>query len=134
MTEPYIMPLGFIDRSTGEGTIFQLTNAEDSKELKPGTPVTVWRYLPEYLALAKLRGTITAVGYTTATFITSESVKDSRWPEEQHILVPTAPVFKAIEESFDPDPERRVPPEKAHAFRRYARRYAELTNPPFHTP
>ena len=134
MATHYIMPLGFIDRTTDDGAIFLLTSAEDSKELKPGTPVAVWRYLPEYLALAKVRGTITAVGYTTATFITVESAKDSRWPEDQQILVPAAPVFKAIKESFEPDPARRVPPGSGQAFRRYAKRYAELTNPPYRSP
>ena len=76
MATPYIMPLGFIDRTTDEGTIFLLTNPEDSLGLRLGTPVTVRRYLQERLALAKLRGTLTAVGYTTATFTASESQTD----------------------------------------------------------
>ena len=134
MATPYIMPLGFIDRTTDDGTIFLLTNPEDSLGLRLGTPITVWRYSHEHLTLAKLRGTITAVGYTTATFTTSESQTDPRWPEHEPILAPAAPVFMALKESFDPDPARKVTPEKAEAFQRYARRYAELTALPGQGP
>ena len=127
MNKPYIMPLGFVDRITHEGTIFLLTNPEDSKELCPGSPVTVWRYLPQSQARAKLRGSITAVGYTTATFSTTEFEKDPTWPDGEPILIPDTPVFLALEDSYDPDPARKVTAEKAEAFQRYAERYAELT-------
>ena len=60
MATPYIMPLGFIDRTTDDAIIFLLTNPEDSLGIRLGTPITVWRYSQEHLALAKLRGTITA--------------------------------------------------------------------------
>ena len=80
MAAPYIMPLGFIERTTEKGTIFLLTNPENSLGLKLNTPVTVWRYSPEQLALGKIRGLISAVGYVTATFGTIESVIDARWP------------------------------------------------------
>ena len=134
MAAPYIMPLGFIDRTTNEGTAFLLTNPADSLGIKLGTPVTVWRYLQEHLALAKLRGNITAVGYTTATFTTSDYSTDPRWPDEEPILAPTSPVFLALEESYDPDPARKITPEKAEAFQRYAKRYAELTALPGQRP
>ena len=78
MTTPYIIPLGFIDRTTEEGTTFLLTNPEDSLGLKLGTPVTVWRYSPEQLALTKIRGLVSAVRYVTAIFRTVESVIDPR--------------------------------------------------------
>ena len=39
-----------------------LTNPEDSLDPRPGTPVTVWRYSPELLAMAKLRGAVSTVG------------------------------------------------------------------------
>ena len=58
MAKPYIMPLGFIDRITRDETVFLLTNPEDSKTIGAGTPVTVWRYSQEYLALGKVRGLI----------------------------------------------------------------------------
>ena len=62
MARPYVMPIGFIDRTTSEGTVFLLTTPEDSLELQQGTSITVWRYSPEQLALAKIRGRISAVG------------------------------------------------------------------------
>lgn len=123
MAESYIMPLGFIDRTTGEGAIIQLTNPEDSKAIRAGTQVTVWRYSQEHLALGRLRGRITAVGYTTATFATVETDTDPRWPEGEDVLNPKAPVFLAQDESFEPDPSRAITPEKAEALQRIARRY-----------
>ena len=132
MAEPYIMPLGFIDRTTNNGTVFLLTNPDESLDLRLGTPVTVWRYSQEHVALAKLRGTVTAVGYTTATFTTVEYTADPRWPSDETILPPTAPVFVALKDSYEPDPARRVTREKAEAFQRYAERYAGLTALPGH--
>ena len=117
MATPYIMPLGFIDRTTDDGAVMLLTNPEDSLGLRLGTPITVWPYSQEHLALAKLRGNITAVGHTTATFTTSESQTDPRWPEHQPILAPAAPVLMALKESFDPDPARKVTSEKAEAVK-----------------
>ena len=126
MATPYIMPLGFIDRPTGAGATFILTNPEDSLGLRPGDPVTVWRYSPELLAVAKLRGTVSTVGYTTATFTTIETRTDPRWTGDLPIIRPAAPVFLALEDSFEPDPERKLTQEQAEAMRRIAQRYAEL--------
>ena len=134
MATPYIIPLGFIDRTTDEGTVFLLTNPEDFLGLKLGTPITVWRYSQEHLALAKLRGAVTAIGYTTATFTASASLTDPRWPQGEPILVPAAPVFMDLEGSYDPDPARKTTPEKAEAFQRYAKHYAELTALPGQAP
>ena len=76
MARPYIAPLGFIESITEDGATFTLSNPQDSATLKSNTPVTVWRYSPEQLALAKIRGIISAVGYVTATFNTVESLID----------------------------------------------------------
>ena len=127
MATPYIMPLGFIDRTTETGATIILTNPEDSLSLNTGTPITVWRYSPEQLAIGRLRGRVTAVGYTTATFTTVEYRNDPRWPEDLPVIRPAAPVFLALEDSFDPDPDRKLTPDQAEAMRRLARRYAELT-------
>ena len=67
MARPYAVPIGYIERPTDEGATFILNNAEDSKSLRINTPATVWRYSPGQLALAKVRGLISAVGYVTAT-------------------------------------------------------------------
>ena len=56
MATPYIMPLGFIHRRTGDGAVIMLTNPEDSWTLQLGTLVTVWRYSRRRLAAAKARG------------------------------------------------------------------------------
>ena len=62
MATPYIMPLGFIERTTEDGGTFTLTNPKESVSLRLNTPVAVWRYSPGQLALAKIRGVICAVG------------------------------------------------------------------------
>ena len=62
MARPYIVPFGFIKKATEDGGTFTLSNAEDSANLRLHTPITVWRYSPEQLALAKVRGVISAVG------------------------------------------------------------------------
>ena len=126
MATPYIMPLGFIHRPTENGAVITLTNPEDSLSLQLGTPITVWRYSPELLAVGRLRGSINAVGYTTATFDTVERRIDSRWPEDLPIIRPASPVFLALPDSFDPDPDRKLTQGQAEAMRRIAQRYAEL--------
>ena len=126
MAVPYIMPLGFIDQPNETGATFILTNPEDSLSLRLGTPVAVWRYSPEHLALGKLRGRITEVGYTTATFVTVETRNDSRWAEDLPTIRPAAPVFLALGDSFEPDPDRKLTQEQAESMRQIAQRYAEL--------
>ena len=127
MAKPYIMPLGFIHRKTEAGTVFLLTSPGESKNLRPDTPVTVWTYSPEHLALGKVRGLITAVGYTTATFAAVETSLDSRWPGVQDVLRPKAPVFLALNESFDPDLSRMLTQEQANRMEAYARLYSDRT-------
>ena len=129
MTTPYILPLGFVYRKTEAGTILLLTNPGEPQNLKPDTPVTVWTYSPEHLALGKVRGLITAVGYTTATFSSVETSLDARWPQDQDVLRPNAPVFLAQEGSFEPDLSRMLTPEQAGAIQKVAKRYREITKP-----
>lgn len=126
MATPYIMPLGFVDRPTETGATFILTNPDDSLSLNINTPITVWRYSPEHLAIGRLRGRIAAVGYTTAAFNAVDSSNDPRWPDDLPIIRFAAPVFLALADSFDPDPERKLTPNQAEAMRRLALRYAEL--------
>jgi len=126
MANPYIMPLGFIEQPTEAGATFVLTNPEDAWCLPTGTPITVWRYSPEQLAIAKIRGRISSVGHTSAEFTTTELHQDPRWPDEAPVIRPAAPVFLALEDSFEPDPARKLTPEQAEAMNRLASRYAEL--------
>ena len=101
MTAPYIMPMGFIDWLTEDGAVIQLTNPGEPHSVRQGAPVTVApvtvrRYSPGHLALGKLRGRITQGGYTTAKFATSDTKTDPRWPGDEPVLRPAAPVFLAL--------------------------------------
>ena len=129
MAKPYILPLGFVYRKTEAGTVILLTNPGEPNNLRADTPVTVWTYSPEHLALGKVRGLITAVGYTTATFGTIETTTDPRWPGDADVLRPKTPVFLALGESFDPDPSRMLTQEQANRMEAYARLFSERTRP-----
>ena len=126
MARPYIMPLGFIDRTTDNGGVFVLNDPGDSAELKPGTPVTVWRYSPDQLALAKIRGLISNIGYVTARFRTVESIMDDRWPEEEEVLRKRTPVYLALKDSFQPDPGRMLTQEQTDRMERITQSYRIL--------
>ena len=126
MATPYIMPLGFIDRTTDDGTIFLLANPQDSLRLNLNVPVTVWRYSSEQLALAKIRGLISAVRYVTATFRTVESVIDARWPEEEKILREKTPIYLALEDSFEPDSRRMLTQEQVDRMHSIVPEYRKL--------
>ena len=129
MATPYIMPLGFIDRPTEDGAIIMLTNPEESITLKLATPVTLWRYNQAHLAVAKIRGEISDVGYTTATFITVEARIDTRWPANQELMRPATPVYLALPGSFEPDTSRTITQEQAEAVQRLAAPYAAIAKP-----
>ena len=126
MAKPYINPIGFIDRTTDNRTIFLLNNPEDSRGLKLDAPVTVWRYSPDQLALAKIRGVISAVGYVTATFRIVESLIGPRWPEDEEVLRERAPVYLALEGTFEPDPGRMLTREHANAIQSISPKYRKL--------
>ena len=129
MATPYIMPLGFIDRPTEDGAIIMLTNPEESTSLKLATPVTLWRYNPARLAVAKIRGEISDVGYVTATFITVEAQVDTRWPANQELMRPAMPVYQALPGSFEPDTSRMLTREQAQALRKLGAVYAAIAKP-----
>ena len=126
MARAYIAPFGFIKQATEDGAIFTLSNVQDSANLSQGAPVTVWRYSPEHLALAKIRGLITAVGYVTATFRTVQSTIDPRWPEEEQILRDRTPVYLALEGTFEPHPGRMLTQEKVNRLRSFGLQYRNL--------
>ena len=134
MPTPLIMPMGFIDRPTEDGAIIMLTNPEESITLRLATPVTLWRYNQARLAVAKIRGEISDVGYVTATFTTVETLIDARWPENQKVMRPATPVYLALPGSFEPDTSRMLTPERAEAMQRLAAAYAKITKPDGPTP
>ena len=118
MVRPYINPLGFIDRITEDGATFTLTKPGDYATVRPKTPVTVWRYSPERLAIAKVRGHVTAVGYYAARFTVSEYQADPRWPEGENPLRTKAPVYLGLPGFFEPDPSRMLSQEGVDSLRR----------------
>ena len=80
MAEKRILPLGFIDRTTGDGAIIMLTRPSESHTIWPETPVTLQsRSAGEPRATASARGMITLVGYVTATCKIVETRMDSGW-------------------------------------------------------
>ena len=125
MPETPILPLGFAIRATAEGVVMLLTDPRESKTLKPGTPVTIWRYSAGHLALGKARGIITEVGYATARFAVSETETDARWPEDQDVILPRIPVFLGMKGTFEPDPSRTLTEAMAQGFRRREARHPE---------
>ena len=127
MAIPHIMPLGFIHRRTEAGAIIMLADPLDSRDLRLETPVTLWRYSPGRLAAAKVRGTVSRVGYVTATFEIVESWIDPRWPVDQEIIRPRVPVYLAEPDSFEPDLSRMTTPDQAEELQRLARRHREIT-------
>ena len=129
MAKPYIMPIGFIDRTTDDGVIMMLTNPSDSLSLKLETPVTIRRSARDGQSEAKVRGRITGVGHTTATFSIVESQLDPDWPADQAIMLKDTPVYLALPSTFEPDPSRTVTREQADSLKKLARRYSELTRP-----
>ena len=123
---PYINPLGFIDRRTQRGVRFLLTDPDDARILKSGTPVTITQPSSERLALAKIRGEIVAVGYVTATFTIVETVLDPEWPESEETVRKKTPVYLARKESFEPDPSRMLTPEQAERIWKLSSEYNNI--------
>ena len=134
MPRQYLNPLGFIDKPTETGATFILTNAKESRDLKPGTPVTIWRYSRGLLALDRIRGEITRVGYTTAVFAITGREASPRWPENPGALMEKTPVYLALKDSFEPDMSRMLTLEQATEMARHAQQYAELTGQTPKTP
>ena len=90
MPEKRILPLGFIDRTTGDGAIIMLTRPSESHTIWPETPVTLQsRSAGEPRATASARGLITLVGYVTATCKIVETRMDSGWPQDEPVWAGT---------------------------------------------
>ena len=126
MTRPYINPLGFISSPNSSGATITLTNPKDSKDLEPGTPVTVHRQTQDHPDLHRTQGKITRIGYTTAIFAITrqDPCPDSHHPED--ILTERTPVYLALKDSFEPDPSRMLTQEQADSIAKRAQRRAEI--------
>ena len=123
---PYINPLGFIDKRTPRGVRFLLTNPDDSRTLKVGTPVTISQLSNDGLVPAKIRGEIVAIGYLTATFTIEETLLDERWPQNEETIREKTPVYLAKENSFEPDASRMLTTEQVERLRDLSRQYTDI--------
>ena len=106
MNQTIIMPIGIIEELTSAGATFRLTPQGQNAGLRTNAHVTVWRYHPEQLAIAKYNGRITQVGDDIATFAILRAEVDERWPAEINPLGAGAPVYLALRGSFEPDTSR----------------------------
>ena len=106
MSQTIIMPIGIVEEPTPAGATFRLTPQGADARLQADAHVTVWRYHPEQLAMAKYTGRITQVSDHTATFAILRAEIDERWPAEVNPLGAGAPVYLALRGSFEPDTSR----------------------------
>lgn len=118
MNQTIIMPVGIIEEPTPAGATFRLTPQGQNARIQADAHVTVWRYHPEQLAMAKYTGRITQVGDDTATFAILRVEVDERWPADINPLAAGAPVYLALRGSFEPDTSHTavmVPPQERDA-------------------
>lgn len=106
MKQTIVMPIGIIEEPAPAGATFRLTPQGQEAGIGTDTQVTVWRYHPGQLAMAKYAGRITRVDDETATFSILRAEVDERWPAEINPLEPGAPVYLAHRGSFEPDVAR----------------------------
>ena len=102
MNQTIVMPIGIIEETAPAGATFRLTPQGQRAGLRTDTQVTIWRYHPEQLAMAKYAGRITQISDETATFSILRVEVDERWPSEINPLEPGAPVYLAQRGSFEP--------------------------------
>ena len=103
MNQTIVMPIGIIEEATPVGATFRLTPQGLRQKLTPEVQVTVWRYHPDQLAMARYSGRITQVGSETASFAILRVEVDERWPTDINPLEAGAPVYLARRGSFEPD-------------------------------
>ena len=103
MNQTIVMPIGIIEEPAPAGATFRLTPQGQKAGLETGTQVTVWRYHPEQLAIAKCAGRIIRVDEETATFSILRVDMGPRWPVEINPLERGSPVYLAQTDSFEPD-------------------------------
>ena len=103
MNQTFVMPIGIIEEATPAGATFRLTPQGQRHNITPDVQVTVWRYHPGQLAMARFSGRITRVDKDTAAFAILRAEVDDRWPIDINPLGAGAPVYLARRGSFEPD-------------------------------
>ena len=122
------MPIGIIDQPTETGATFTMTRPHERKELKPGTPVIVWDFHQDFDAMARVRGQITKVSNTTASFISLEYRIDPSWPDHIDPIGAGNGVYLAESGSFCPDTSRPpASPKEIEMLWEFAKQHGEMT-------
>lgn len=101
-----IMPVGMIEQSTEDGAIFILTRPGDHSILKINSPVKVRNTHCDQEDIpsgARVRGHVTEIGPTIATFKVAESKMGPHWPKDADTLAPGSFVHLLLPDSFDMD-------------------------------
>ena len=115
MTGPTIMPVGIIKQSTEEGAIFKLTRPADPTTLKINSSVilrnTHWDQ-DEIPSGVMVRGQVTEIGPTTATFKVVESLIGPYWPRDADTLAPGCFVHLALPDSSEIDRSQIATPDE----------------------
>ena len=125
---PVFMPIGIIDESTQDGGIFSLTRPDDHKTLQAGDPVTVWNMHQQFETMARLKGEITEVSRTTASYIITERQVDPSWPDYVDPFGAGNPIYLAVRDSFNPDPFRKPSsPDEYQMLKEFAKQHQEAT-------
>ena len=108
MLQRIIMPVGIIEETNAAGATFRLTPQGEEAGLELDAHVTVWRYHPKQLAMARFTGRVTRVDEKEANFTILRAEVDERWPPELSPLEPGTPVYLAQRGSFEPDLNRTL--------------------------
>ena len=115
MSKPTIMPIGIIKHSTEDGATFILTRPGDHNTLKINSSLTVrnthWDQ-DEIPSGVMVRGHITKIGPTTATFKVVESKIGPYWPKDADTLTPGCFVHLALPDSFEIDRSQIATPDE----------------------
>ena len=125
---PVFMPIGIIDEATQDGGVFTFTRPQDHETLKPGDPVTVWNFHQDYEAMARVRGEITEVSRTTASYLITEYQVDPTWPTMIEPAGAGNPIYLAQRDSFNPDPSRKPSSQDEYdMLKEFAKQHQEAT-------
>ena len=88
-----IMPIGIIEQHTEDSAIFKLTRPGDDSALKINSPMMVWNTHLDHEDTPSgviVRGHVTEIDPTTATFKVTESKIGPYWPKHADTLAPSS--------------------------------------------
>ena len=110
-----IMPVEMIEQPTEDEATSILTRPGDHSILKINSPVTVRNTHCDQEDIpsgARVRGHVTEIGPTTATFKVMESRIGPYWPKDADTLTPGCFVHLTLPDSFEVDRSQIATPEE----------------------